>query len=233
MRNLKGSLAGASALFLACGFAYAGDGNVLRLIQTSPSGAVEGNSILVDQTGADRSLVSGPSNDMLSLGSSLTLDGITTARGDSLRAAVQRGDGNDATITMTGEGGEIQILQDSSSEGAGAVGNTAVVNALGAATLGVVLQTGTENLATLDLADQSRGLIVQNGNSNTGGLTVEEGGTGRLTQEGSLNNYVATVQAGTNADMTQTGNGQTTAGTQGISVFSTNPGTISITQTGF
>lgn len=233
MRNLKVSLAGASALFLACGFAYAGDGNVLRLIQTSPSGAVEGNSIRVDQTDANRSLVSGPSDDMLSLGSSLTLDGITSARGDSLRAAVQNGDGNDAKIRMTGEGGEIQILQDNSSAGAGAAGNTAIVNALGAATLGVVLQTGTENLATLNLADQGSGLIVQNGSGNVGGLTVEDGGTGRLTQEGSLNNYVATVQPGTNTDITQIGNNQSVAGTQGISVFSTNPGTISITQTGF
>ena len=218
----------------AVGTASAGDGNVLRVIQESLPGSVAGNSLLVDQSGATNSLVSGPSDAMRAkvLTQTLELGDLTSAEGDEARAALQKGERNSATITMTGEGGELQILQDNFAIPS-AIGNTATVNALGNGTLGAVLQLGDGNQASLDLAESSKGLIVQNGFGNKGSLDVEANGSGELIQNGNNNLYPAAVAGGTTVTVTQNGSNLQPVGVTALQVFSTNPGTISVTQTGF
>ena len=99
-------------------------------------------------------------------------------------------------------------------------------------TLGGVLQNGDQNIASLTLEENSKGLISQNGLNNTADLTVQAKASGQVVQNGSDNEAAIVVQSGTNATVTQNGNGLS-VNQSALQVFSTNPGTISITQTGF
>lgn len=233
-RATIGIICAVAASLGAAGAASAGSNNVLRVIQTSPAGSVAGNNLFVDQSGAYDSLVSGPSEVMRSnaLTQALEPGYLTSASEDASRAALQTGEKNTASITMTGAGGELQILQDNSAIPS-AIGNTATVNALGNDTLGAVLQLGDGNQASLTLAESSAGLIVQNGLGNQGSLKVEPNGSGKLVQNGNGNYYPVTVDPSTTVTVTQNGNGLQPVGNVSLQVISTNPGTISITQTGY
>lgn len=233
-RYFPSSLAVACALAAATS-AFAGDGNVLRVIQTSPSGPGVGNSLFVDQSAASGSLLTGPTDDTTSkvLSQEFGHADLVSSRGNTALAATQTGSGNSATITMTGNGGELQLLQDNdSSSTVTQAGNRATVNLDGNA-LGAVIQIGDNNLAEVDLEAGARGLVAQTGIGNSGELKVGEGGSAELVQNGNLNRYPVQVQPNTTVTVTQNGNGLQPVGVQGVQVFSTNPGTISITQTGF
>lgn len=214
------------------GGSQAGDGNVIHIRQESPAGSPVGNSLSIDQSGASNSLVAGPSLPALLPYLGLTLD---AAASSSLRPAFQRGEGNEATVTMTGDGGSLLLLQDTSPgtplqmPGSG-TSNVAVVTTTGAA-LGAVIQMGTGNNAGLVL-DNSRGLIGQFGTNLRANLDVEAGGNGQIIQIGNRSTAELSVPAGASATYVQMGNDLGTAGQTGVQVITTtNPGTITINQT--
>ncbi|MBS3651488.1 hypothetical protein KEU06_22995 [Pseudaminobacter sp. 19-2017] len=218
--------------------AFAGQGNILRVLQTSPSGSVSGNSLSVDQSEANESLLIGPSDATIQAlsGKTLTIDHLERATFDPGWSALQNGEKNTAKVVIEGNGGQLQLLQDNmlpnNSEAVGSKGNSAVAE-LAAGALGGVFQLGDGNTAKLKVDPLGKGLIAQNGNGNFADLEVLGGGKGQIVQNGNRNNQPLTVTSNTTVMVTQNGNGLQPVGTAGIQVFSTNPGTISITQTGF
>src|SRR5690606_31930882 len=143
----------------------------------------------------------------------------------------QRGEGNEAKITMTGDGGVLMLIQDTSPfqamqpSGSG-TGNTATVTMNGAS-LGGVFQLGTDNAATLQL-NEANGLITQFGSNLRADLAVTgPDSSGKIVQIGSRNTADVAIQGGgTNVTYTQVGNGLSSS--QAMEVFSTNSGNISI-----
>ena len=236
MRMLPLAVAAAAlGVFAAATDSQAGDGNVIHIKQESPAGSLVGNSLSIDQSKADDSLVAGPSVPALLPYLGLSLD---SAASGSLRPALQRGEGNVATVTMTGPdgnegaGGTLLLLQDTSRGGTlqlpnSGTSNEAIVRMQGAA-LGAVIQMGTGNTANLEL-DNSRGLIGQFGTRLTANLNVAEGGNGQIVQVGSGSTATLTVPEGASATYVQAGNGLATTGVQIITA--TNPGMITINQT--
>lgn len=221
-------------VFAAANDSLAGDGNLIHIRQESPAGSQVGNSLSIDQSKANDSLVAGPSLPALLPYLGLNLD--SAAR--SSAPALQRGEGNVATVTMTGPdgnegaGGTLLLLQDTSPGTAlqmpnSGTSNIATVTTAGAA-LGAIIQMGTGNQANLAL-DDSRGLIGQFGTRLTATLNVEAGGNGQIVQIGNRSTAELTVPAGTSATYVQAGNDLATTGVQVITA--TNPGTITINQT--
>lgn len=246
MRKYSAKLAAAGVLAFGLTIvgtpSYAGDNNLIHVKQESFGGG--GNSMMIDQSLANDSLVVGPSEALLEAIRSNQLQTDPNASqlrgfpaGESNPAALQRGDENTATLTMTGDGGVLQLLQDNSPgqpAAAGTGGNTATITATGAGTLGAVIQLGNLNNAALNLnGDSATGLIEQTGGGLTAELTVQPGGSGQIIQNGTNSDAQLAVQSGSSATYTQNGNNLRSVGTAGATVFSTNPGTISITQTGF
>lgn len=213
--------------------AFAGDNNVLKIIQTSPPGALAGNSLLSDQSRAIGSLVAGPTQQMIEEARVGTLDVGDLYRADPMTgpSALQTGQGNTATLTIDGNAGQLLLLQDNSA--GGMLGNSAQLSAFGADSLGAVLQIGDGNDALLTVGDGARGLIVQNGSGNANALTVGSSGSGEIIQNGNGNTFSTTVAANTSVTITQNGNNLSPAGVTGMQVFSTAPGTVAITQTSF
>jgi hypothetical protein len=232
MKMQIGAILAASFVAFSTG-ATAGEGNTLRVLQESSSGSFSGNSLSVDQSRASNSLVLGPNQAMTSAleGKTLTLNGLQFASDGPDRPALQRGEGNSATVVITGDGGQLQLLQDNSKAGTSSGNKAEATLAEGA--LGGVFQLGDGNEATLKVDPLGKGLIAQNGNGNFANLVVHGGGEGQIIQNGNANNQPLTVNSNTTVMVTQNGNGLQPVGTTGIQVFSTNPGTISITQTGF
>lgn len=198
----------------------AGDNNRVDLIQ-SATGSM-GNTLTIDQSNADNSLVAG---DPLGLGGAL-----------DVAPAQQIGDDNTATLTLTGNGSQVRLEQGQ--VGNLAIGNEATAVISGFAGLGTIQQLGTENSASLtvssdDASAPSDGSIFQNGNRNRGTLTVE--GTnvsGTLRQIGNDNvNNLSVSGLNSSVVFTQTGTGLVNSGnTPGVSVF-TNAGNVTINQT--
>jgi hypothetical protein len=213
--------------------ATAGENNRLIVLQESPNGGVSGNALTVDQSAASNSLLIGPSVSMTSnlAGGTLAVGDLRPAVDSPDRPAVQRGDGNSATVVITGDGGQLQLLQDNSQAGTD-IGNRASAH-LAAGALGGILQAGDNNQASLDVGELGTGLIAQNGNDNQASLIVNSGGTGQIIQNGNRNVQPLTVNSNTTVTVTQEGNGLQPVGPTGIQVFSTNPGVISIIQSAF
>lgn len=203
------ALAVAALIVGSAGMASAGSSNTIYVIQESKTGA--GNTLTVDQSEANGSLVGG-------LGSS------------GMAPAIQRGDHNEATLTIKGDGGVIRLLQDSFD--ASGTGNAAVVAVTGPATARVS-QVGGANEAALTVTGAlAAGVINQNGALNNASLTVDGvGANGSITQNG-INNVTAleVLGAGTSVDYTVTGNNTTNVPNGGVQVFS-NGASITITQT--
>lgn len=220
MRPTAGLLATTTAAIMlaASGLAFAGSGNTISIIQERTFG-VEGNTLVVDQTDADSSEVTGLNR--TTLGNSL----------DST-SAIQRGNGNEASLTIEGQGGTIQLLQDnSSSQGEG---NTATVDVSNGG-LARVGQVGSGNLATLSVSGAlTEGNIFQNGTDNTAGLTVDgTNASGTITQNGdNITTNLAVTGAGTSVDYTANGQNVTNVPSGGVQVY-TNGATVTITQTAF
>lgn len=231
MRWSLGVLLTAAALGFSAS-AIAGSGNTLRIIQESPNGGSAGNSLSVDQSEANNSLVLGPTAAMTSdlQGGTLTIRDLTPGTDSPDRSAIQRGANNIATVMITGDTGQLQLYQDNG-EATKSRGNIAKAVIDGG--LGAVLQFGDHNQATLDVDLGGAGLIAQKGNNNWGKLAVGAAGTGALIQNGNGNSYMLSVDPGTRTIVTQTGDGMTTPDNSVLRVYSSNPGTIIINQTGF
>lgn len=218
---------------LCVGAALAGESNTVYIKQESPAGSLTGNSLIIDQSEAQNSLVLGPN--VPSMLRFLDMD-IQSGLQGAPRPASQRGEDNEAVITMRGDGGVLQLLQDTSpfqpmQQAGSGTGNRATVDMTGAA-LGAVVQLGTGNTANLVL-NEANGLVGQFGSGLTATLNVTgPGSSGQIMQIGRGSDASVTIQgSGTNVTYTQIGNDLTSS--QGVEVFTTNSGNISITQTGF
>lgn len=212
-------------------FSLAGGDNTIYIRQESPAGSLEGNTLSVDQSGAYGSLIIGPTLPSMLRFININLE--SGLRGEPA-PALQRGEGNKATVVIEGEGGVLQLLQDTSpfrnlQQANSNTQNNARVD-MTDASLGGVIQLGTDNTANLRLTD-STGLIAQFGTELTANLTVGTNGDGRIVQIGNRNNAQLDVPGGTSATYTQIGNNLSSV--QPVEVFSTNSGNITITQTGF
>lgn len=215
--------------------ALAGDGNEAYLIQLSPQGSPEGNTVSIDQEAATGSLVRGIGSNLIGDLPYVVLTAVTGAiTGADPLLATQRGEGNEASIKLTGTGGELQLLQLNSpfapwTPGQAGGGNVAELTATGNA-LGGVIQAGELNQATLTLGSGANGLITQLGSELSATLTVAPGGSGQVAQLGQNSTVAVNVLSNNSVTYTQIGSNLT-----GIdaSVYSTVPGSISITQTAF
>jgi hypothetical protein len=231
--SLAVSVAATILTLLPASLSQAGDNNTVYIKQESPAGSLNGNSLTIDQSDATNSLLVGPS--VSSLAGLLNVSLPSSLQGGQ-NPASQRGEGNEAKITMTGDGGALMLVQDTSPfqamqpAGSG-TGNTATA-VLNGASLGAVIQLGTANTANLQL-EQANGLITQLGSNLRADLAVTgPDSRGQIVQIGSRNTADVEVQgSGTNVTYTQIGNDLTSS--QTMEVFSTNSGNISITQTGF
>lgn len=213
--------------------AVAGEGNSAALLQLSPAGTTNGNTLSIDQSEANYSVLRGVGTELAGgLGATV----LNVVAGTNPLLATQRGEGNAATIKMTGEGGELQLLQTNFStatwlpDQAGG-GNVASVTLTGDALAGVI-QIGDSNLATLSLEDGARGLVAQWGTNLSATLEVASRGSGTVVQIGN-NSSVGTVSVLSNNQVTYTQIGNNLQSTVEASVYSTNQGSITITQTAF
>lgn len=204
--------------------ASAGDNNRVDLLQ-SATGSI-GNTLTIDQSNADNSLVAGDP---------LAIQG---ALGES--PAQQIGDDNTATLTLEGDGTRAFLEQ-------GQIGNPAFGNEVsafiaGLAGLGMIQQLGADNFASLTVTSESStspsdGAIFQDGNRNRGTLTVEGinvSGTLRQVGDDNVNNLSVSGQ-NSSVEFTQEGTGivnSGNSGSPGVSVY-TNAGNVSITQTNY
>lgn len=202
--------------------AWAGDNNRVDLIQ-SATGSI-GNTLSIDQSNADNSLVAG---DPL---------GLQGAPGEA--PAQQIGDDNTAALTLTGDGTRVFLEQGQT--GVPALGNEASAVIAGFAGLGVIQQLGADNFASLTVTSDSSdspsdGSILQEGNGNRGTLTVEGFNvSGTLRQIGNDNvNTLSVSGQNSSVEFTQQGSGLVNPGNvPGVSVF-TNAGSVTINQTNF
>jgi hypothetical protein len=200
---------------LLCGPSQAGDGNRIYVLQERTNGN-GGNTLSVDQSNANDSLVRGPLQ-----GANQSLE------------AKQLGGDNKATLVIDGNGGTIQLLQSNPATEPGN-GNTANVGLSGSGTA-LVSQIGSLNGAKLNVSgDLAKGSIVQTGDLNQAELKVEgSGASGSVTQDG--NNNVTSLNvtgAGTSVNYTLNGSNLTTVPGSGVQVY-TNGATVTITQSAF
>lgn len=230
-------LAAASAI--CAGFVAgpaAGDGNRATVLQISPPGSAEGNVLVLDQSAASNSILTGVPLSGTLVG---TLSG-TFIPSNQLygMAATQAGEGNSAHITLTGDGATAQLLQTTdSTEGIGSQGggNRATILASSAAVAGVV-QIGQGNEASLSVDPHASAWVSQIGNSNlVDNLSVGSGGEAVVSQTGDHNTTGAIiVPSGVTLNYSQTGNGLSPANGSGVQViYSGAPGAITITQQGW
>ena len=228
-----------TAALLSClyvlGTVQAGEGNTVDVVQENPHHSMPGHLLVVDQTEARNSRVSGlgPIDAGNLLETATTL--LPRISGDLLStvSALQRGSGHTATVTLGGDGGQVALFQDNSmSSGAG---NHAQISTQGQA-LGVLYQSGSDHHARLTLHGSAnalaQGLIAQEGLGLNASLHVAEGGTGEIIQQGAHSSASLDVATGTHASYTQIGNHLQNIGATGVQVFSTQPGMVSITQSG-
>lgn len=235
--------------------AHAGSGNTIHIRQESPTGSSFGNTLSLDQSLATDSKVLGPSDSLMS-DSRRQVPGIWPALegkpanpegfkpleltpGTTDRFALQRGERNEATLKLTGYGGELQLHQDSeyslppeqSQAMQGSASRNIATATLAGPSLGAIIQQGQANQANLELTNAT-GLISQTGRGLIASLTVD-GGNGQIIQVGDGSNAELSVMSGASATYTQIGSNLESVGSTAVEVFSTNPGSITITQTGF
>lgn len=222
-----------TSILLGSTAVWAGDENQIWLRQTSPVGSLNGNDLSADQGGANSSSISGVGRNLISP----LAAGQLRLIGYDPNFALQRGEGNSATLTITGTGGELQLLQSSNPlmpfvPGISVGNNTAVATAT-SGDLGAIVQIGAANTAALSLDGNANGLITQLGSGLNTDLDVGLGGTGVVTQIGrNSNTGTLTVAPGTTLNYTQIGNNIAPMGMQSVQIVNaTNPGSISITQT--
>lgn len=244
MRTILSGFVAALALgaVLAVAPSHAGDGNTIYIIQESPAGSASGNTLSVDQSQASDSFVLGPGDGLLQHVRTLDRSGIVdesvpdalVSSQTSLVPALQRGSGNIATLTIEGSNAEIQLLQDNQNYLYLAdSGNVATVVTASANSLGAIVQEGGGNNATLSLGNNAQGLIGQFGTNLTADLTVPGSSSGQIVQIGNNSQATLSVNSGASVTYTQVGDNLGSVNPATVQVFTTNPGNITITQTGF
>ena len=235
----------AAVLLLAASPVLAGDLNNANVLQLSPAGSIDGNTLRIDQRLGTGTTIQGIDGKLLSIfpltaGGKFAAHVVANAITDlSLQttndsaSAKQIGEANDAEITVSGTGGTIELFQSAGpftpfAAGAASGANTATITADGNA-LGGIIQVGELNQATLSLTD-AKGLITQLGNNLSSDLSVGAGGSGTVVQVGS-NSTTGTVNVigGTNLTYVQVGNNLSQS--SAVSAYSTSPANIIITQT--
>jgi len=204
-------MTGAAALAAAVVFgspAFAGNDNTLFIIQESSSGGI-GNTLFVDQQNASNSVVAGDAQ------------GTTPAQ--------QTGFGNAATVTVTGDGGSVALLQNNPVVSGSAADVNSATLSVGALASVLLRQDGFGNDGSVDVAGVGAfGSLTQIGNGNFGEVSVTgNGASGALSQEGNNNTFGLQV-TGANVTYTQVGNNLSTAT---LPTVVSNGGTVSITQT--
>ena len=191
--------------------AFAGDGNQIYILQKNPFGAALGNNLMIDQTDATHSLVSGE----------FAPGGLS---GQAIAPALQDGTGNTGSVSISGHGGQVVFLQSGDANAA----NVSLSSMLGMAFL---QQAGIGNTANLPVDPLGlSGAIQQIGNGNSGDLTVSGAGTsGSLVQKGDNNQFGFTVSGnGTSASYTAIGSNMTTLGATPMGI--SNGGSVPIPQ---
>lgn len=181
------------------------DNNTVLVRQESPFGTASGNTLSIDQSAATNARLIGPRANLMGTLGAETL-AILSGQDSANSAALQRGENNVATVSMSGDGGELQLLQTTSSINGVGGGNRAELVAANAA-LGGLIQIGEFNNATLTLND-GQGLIAQTGSQNWASLTVNGASSqASLSQVGDFNNGQMVVGSGGSATLLQIGNG--------------------------
>jgi hypothetical protein len=215
--RLKSSLIALVVSILAfAGPAFAGEGNVLYLIQEGG----DGNRFLADQSAANYSRI-----------------------GSIAHPALQDGDNNTANVTISANCPAVSsppcatlaLTQDNTASPTTS-GNTATVTITGAGNA-TIEQVGDINTATMILGSDGDGLISQDGLSNTARLDILGGADGSISQNGNSNDANLQLIAGelSSIVLTQSGNGNQygSAGTSPAVVMTTQPGQVTYTQMSF
>jgi hypothetical protein len=157
-----------------------------------------------------------------------------SASNDLNAPALQLGDGNTATVTMSGDGGTVGLSQDSTSFLAQR-GNSAEINALQGSSAFLGQEGGgNEALLTVDALGAS-GTILQRGFRNEAELTVTGlGATGLISQIGIGNQTALTVNSpGSDVSYVVEGIGLRSIDPSGLQVTTNANGPVSIRQFGF
>jgi hypothetical protein len=222
-----------AAELLLSGTAFAGSGNTLYLLQENTYPGAAANNIDIDQSG-----------------------GAYTTIGSGPTPAIQRGAGNQADLTLSGDCalsfpdcGTVTLYQDNSSDTLLQVspavtlpgapqGNVANVSVSGTGDASIV-QVGDQNEADLAL-DNGHGSISQQGLSNIAKLEIQGNLTGSIAQTGNANvgDLLIYGAPGSSVSLTQTGNNQSYVGggsgnsVAPMTVFTT-AGAVTISQTSF
>lgn len=228
--------------------ALAGDNNSVELLQVSTGGL--GNTLMIDQSEANNSLVAGDPS--------------------GLSPALQYGTDNEAMLTLTDDGGTAVLRQGAVvgeqdalfeqfvgnlSEEAfervpnlserlqnavvgPATGNVAEALVSGQGGLGVIQQLGNGNTAELEVSSlnadlPAEGRIGQFGSGNFANLSVEGGNvSGELVQIGSNNSNSLQVRGqDSSVSYTQIGSNNVNPDPSGVQVFTNQ--SVSITTTSF
>lgn len=220
----------------------AGSNNIVNIRQENISGQ-PGNTLSIDQSQADNSAVIGLTESQIGFTSTLSRE--TVLENEQLLsifpampapadpAALQLGANNSATVVITGDGSVARLQQGA--DGAPSSNNTAEIEIVGIGSSGTVVQGGLGgNEATLEIsADSAAGLIGQFGANLTATLNVAPNATGRILQKGTGSEAALDVQSNSTVTYTQIGDNLQPIGQGSVQFFSTNPGNITITQTGF
>lgn len=225
-----------AALVVIAESAVAGSGNNAFVIQETPLGAAEGNSLRIDQSAASASTVAGvartsidPDEAMNTITLSPTPEDTefldqtgTLISFDAAKAATQSGVGNSASI-VTGNDTSVGLFQSGSD-------NSGAINAGSGQVL--LYQEGTGNDGTLSTQNGAAlASLFQEGDGNTGAVTVSGAATeGLLAQIGNNNSTSLEVDT-SGASVSYTVNGNNTNASLPASVVSTvGGGNITIIQ---
>ncbi len=207
-----------AACVAAGGMAVAGSGNNATVLQKTPVTANTGNSLSIDQTAADGSIVAGVKRTETNPDDAVSIDVKQGANGneiefltpgtplitaDTAGAATQDGIGNEAAITVTGSDTFVGLRQIGDNNSTGIEGITAKSGEV------LLFQNGNGNTGTLSTSDSAAlASLLQEGNGNT--ATVIVSGTdsqGTLAQIGDGNTTDLNVDtAGASVSFTVQGN---------------------------
>jgi len=223
-RRIRTGLALASVVAITtAGAAAAGSGNNASVLQESFANSVTGNSLSIDQTDANGSIIAGAERTGADPDEANRIDSNQGANGneiefltpnaplitaDTAGAATQSGSGNEATITTGGSGTFVGLRQTGDNNTAGITGtsgqvllfqdgngNDGTLSTSDGATLASLLQAGNDNTATVTVSGiDSEGVLAQIGSGNTTDLNVDTNGASvSFTVQG--NNTSATLPA--------------------------------------
>lgn len=216
------------AILVVLAAAAAGAENQAFVRQVSPEGSLHGNTLVLDQSGAQGSSLTGVTLDTGNPLLSAVANGALAVLGNDADFATQTGEGNAARLVL-GDNSQVQLFQ-SSAFVAGAQGNSAEVNAAANAR-GTVVQVGDLNQANLDLGIGASGLVTQLGSRLSTDLSVESGASATVAQVGNGSIASLTVASGTSVELTQRGDNLVSSIPGGVQVISNvNTGNIVITQ---